>query len=99
VGYYRRIIKDYDTIAASLTTLLKKDGFAWTPEATSAFDVLKHAPSTALVLHLLDFDKSFIVDYDALGSGFGAVLHQGAGALAFFNRPFVARHLKLTVYE
>jgi hypothetical protein len=51
--------------------LLKKDGFAWTPEATSAFDVLKHPPSTALVLHLLDFDKPFIVDVMRRGRDLG----------------------------
>ena len=40
-----------------------------------------------------------MVDCDASGSGFGTVLHQGAGALAFFSRPFAARHHKLAAYE
>jgi hypothetical protein len=40
-----------------------------------------------------------LVDCDASGSGFGVVLHQGDGTLAFFSRPFATRHLKLAAYE
>ena len=46
-----------------------------------------------------DFECQFVVDYDAFGTGFGAVLHQGAGPLAFFSRPFASRHIKLAAYE
>ncbi|XP_066373695.1 uncharacterized protein [Miscanthus floridulus] len=46
-----------------------------------------------------DFTTTFVVDCDVSGVGFDAVLHQGAGPLAYFSRPFVARHLKLVVYE
>ena len=46
-----------------------------------------------------NFDRPFVVDCDALGAGFGAVLHQGDGPLAFFSRPFAPRHLKLAAYE
>ena len=74
-SYYRRFIKDYDAIAAPLTAQLKKEAFCWTLEATLAFDGLKQALSTALVLHLPNFDKAFTVGCDASGSGFGAVLH------------------------
>ena len=67
-GYYHRFIQDYGAIAAPLT-------FAWSPEAAAAFDKLKTALSSAPVLQLPDFDKDFIVNCDASGSGFGAVLH------------------------
>lgn len=63
------------------------------------FDALEQALSAALVLHLPDFEQLFIVDYDAFGYGFGVVLHQGTGAIAFFSRPFVHHHLKLVTYE
>jgi hypothetical protein len=75
VGYYRHFIKDFSSIAAPLTLLLKKEGFQWMEDATAAFTALKAALSAASVLHLPDFAKEFVVDYDASGSGFGTVLH------------------------
>jgi hypothetical protein len=68
-GYYRRFIKDFGTVAAPLTKLLHKEGFHWMDEATAAFTALKAALSTAPVLHLPDFTKSFVIDYDASGTG------------------------------
>jgi hypothetical protein len=98
-GYYIKFIKDFGSIAAPLTTLLKKEGFKWGLAADTTFQELKKALSTAPVLQLPNFDQMFIVDCDASGSGFGAVLHQGSGPLAFFSRPFAARHVKLAAYE
>uniref|UniRef100_A0A0A9CM28 Integrase catalytic domain-containing protein n=1 Tax=Arundo donax TaxID=35708 RepID=A0A0A9CM28_ARUDO len=98
-GYYRRFIKDYGVIAAPLTKLLKKESFLWSQEAESAFCALQHALTSASVLQLPDFSLPFIVECDASGSGFGAVLHQGVGPVAFFSRPVAARHTKLAAYE
>lgn len=98
-GYYRCFIKDFSTIAAPLTSLLCKDNFQWSKDANLAFSSLKQALSTAPVLQLPNFDQQFVVDCDASGTGFGAVLHQGAGPLAFFSRPFAARHMKIAAYE
>jgi hypothetical protein len=54
---------------------------------------------TAPLLQMLDFSKCFIVDCDASGSGFGAVLHQGDGAIAFFSWAVAPHHQKLPTYE
>jgi hypothetical protein len=71
----------------------------WDDDVTTTFEALKHALTTGPVLQMPDFDVTFMVDCDASGAGFGAVLHQGAGPLAYFSRPFVARYLKLAAYE
>jgi hypothetical protein len=89
-GYYRRFIRNYGTIAAPLTQLLCKAGFQWTDAATAAFDKLKAALAAATVLHLPDFVRDFIVDCDASGSGFGVVLHQGEGLIAYFSRLLIS---------
>jgi transposase InsO family protein len=98
-GYYRRFIKGFGAIAEPLTKLLRKDAFQWSEEAAVAFAALKNALTTAPVLQLPDFSKEFFVDCDASGAGFGAVLHQGDGALAFFSKQFAPRHLKVAAYE
>ena len=61
--------------------------------------MLKGALTTDLVLQMPDFDKVFIIDCDASGAGFGAVLQQGTRPLAYFSRLFAARHLKLATYK
>jgi hypothetical protein len=97
-GYYRRFITNYGAIAAPLTALLK-EAFQWTPDATVAFDALKLALTTGPVLQLPNFDEPFIIDCDASGSGFGAVLHQGQGPIAFFSKQCAPQHAKLAAYE
>ncbi|WVZ48905.1 LOW QUALITY PROTEIN: hypothetical protein U9M48_000299 [Paspalum notatum var. saurae] len=98
-GYYRRFILNFDVIAEPLTRLLRKEGFSWLPEAEAAFRKLQQALTTAPVLQLPDFDQEFVVECDTSGSGFGAVLHQGQGAVAFFSQQIAPRHAKLAAYE
>jgi hypothetical protein len=97
-AYYRKFIRSYGDIAAPLTQLLK-EAFSWTPTTAVAFDALKMALATALVLQLPDFNKSFTVDCDASGFGFGAVLHQGSRPIAFFSHTILPHHTELAAYE
>jgi len=98
-GYYRKFIQGFGVIAAPLTRLLRRDAFSWDEEAETAFQALKGALTTGHVLQMPNFDELFMVDCDASGVGFGAILQQEAGPIAFFSRSFAARHLKLAAYE
>ncbi|WVZ97262.1 hypothetical protein U9M48_042811 [Paspalum notatum var. saurae] len=62
------------------------------PQATEAFQRLKAALTSALVLALLDFTQQFIVECDVSGARCGAVLHQGGGPIAYFSCPMAPRH-------
>lgn len=44
-GYYRKFVKDYGTIAAPLTKLLRNNSFAWDEESARAFKALQLAMS------------------------------------------------------
>ncbi|KAL0534211.1 hypothetical protein IC582_028499 [Cucumis melo] len=72
--YYRRFVQHYGSIAAPLTQLLKKGGFMWNKEAEEAFEKLKNAMISLLVLALPNFDQLFEIKTDASSVGVGAVL-------------------------
>jgi hypothetical protein len=55
--------------------------------------------TSAPLLQLPDFENNFIIECDASESGFGAVLHQGNGPIAFFSRAVAPHHAKLLAYE
>jgi hypothetical protein len=97
-SYYCRFIKDYGTITAPLMKLLRKGSFHWSPEADAAFRALQPSLTSAPVLKL-SANEDFSMQCDTSGSGIGAVLHQGHGPVAFFNRPIAPCHANLTAYE
>ena len=98
-GYYHKFIQNFGHVAAPLTKLLCKDGFRWTEEAAVAFDTLKKIIVAAPVLQLPDFAKDFLIDCDASGTGFGAVLHQGGRPIAFFSKMVAPHQTQLPAYE
>ena len=87
VGYYRRFIKGFSSLAKPLTELTKglesqckrtakKTLVNWGKEQQDAFDSLKEACISSPVLGYPDYSKPFILHTDASTEGLGAVLYQ-----------------------
>jgi hypothetical protein len=87
VGYYRRFIKGFSSIARPMTELLKKDNkFVWTPKCEESFQIIKKNLTTTPVLTLPDIHHDFVVFCDASSQGLGCVLMQNEEVIAYASR-------------
>ncbi|GJV32947.1 ty3-gypsy retrotransposon protein [Tanacetum coccineum] len=92
------ISKQYASLAAPLTHLLRKDAFIWTNAATVAFNNSKVALTNTPVLALPDFSKPFLIQTDASRSGVGAVLSQDGHLIAYFSKQMSPRLQQASTY-
>ncbi|XP_073412006.1 uncharacterized protein [Dendrobates tinctorius] len=79
VGYYRKFVPNYSSVAKPLTDLTRKNQprqVTWTSECEEAFRQLKDALTNTPVLAAPDPTKCFLVHTDASMFGLGAVLSQ-----------------------
>ena len=76
-GYYRKFCKNFSSVAAPLTDLLKKDKkYVWDDKCEKAFTRIKTLLLTAPVLVTPDYQKPFKMHVDASDYRAGAVLLQ-----------------------
>ena len=91
VGYYRRFIAGFATIAEPLTRLTRKGTkFIWSSEADEAFVRLKTAMLGVPTLAFSCPDRPCILDTDSSDVAYGSVLSQLVNKqerpIAFFSR-------------
>ena len=103
-NFYRIFIKNYSKIAAPLTQLTCKDKLDWSLHVEKAFQTLKTAFTTTLVLVHSDFSKPFYMETNAFDFTLGAVLSQhGDGKklhpVAFHSRKFNAVEINYEIHD
>ena len=64
-NYYRKFVKDYNTIAAPLNNLLREDvAWNWSEECQKAFDTIKERLTQAPILRRPDYSRPFELHTD-----------------------------------
>ena len=91
IGYYRKFVAGFATLAEPLTRLTKKNTkFVWTDETDKAFKNLKQRMMEVPTLAFPYPDRPCIIDSDSSDTAYGSVLSQVIDGherpIAFFSR-------------
>lgn len=90
-GYFRKFVKNYATIVAPLTQLLRKDVvWRWTTSQREAVEQIKHILTSRPVLTIFDSSRETELHTDASAQGVGDILLQrsstGMTVVAYFSK-------------
>jgi hypothetical protein len=101
VGFYKKIIKNFSGICASMMETVKKRHkyFHWIEEAEKSFKLLKEKITGQPILVLLDFSKTFQVRCDTSGFAIGAVLSQDNKPIEYFSEKLNETKMKYSTYD
>lgn len=106
IGFYRKFIPNFATVALPLTDLTKKrtpNKIKWTDDLDHSFKELKGKLLSEPVLRSPDFSRSFILRTDASAHGAGAVLEQefedGKHPICFLSKKFSPAERNYAVVE
>lgn len=105
VGFYRCFCRNFSTVVAPLTDLLKaKALFVWSESCQNAFEAVKSLLTVTPVLMAPQLEKTFKIQVDASKEGAGAVLIQEDDAgierpVCFFSRKFNSHQMNYSTIE
>ena len=100
-SFYRKFIKNFSGICASIVETIKKDrhSFSWTAEAEMSFQFLKKKITEQLVLKLPDFDHPFQVKCDASGVAIRVLHSQEDRHISYFSEKLNDAKQKYSSYD
>ena len=100
-GFYRKLIKNFSGICASMLDTIKKESqpFQWTEVPEKSFQILKKKITERPILRLPDFTKLFQVRCDASGTAIGAVLSQEDRPVTYFSEKLNESRQKYSSYD
>jgi hypothetical protein len=100
VRFYRRFVRDFNTITAPLNDLTKKGvPFYWGAAQEHSFSTLIDKLTYAPLLHLPDFGKTFELECDTSEIRIGGVLLQKGKHIAYFSEKLSGLLLNYSTYD
>ena len=98
-SFYRRFVKNFSSIITPMVEVVKGKTFEWNGAAQAAFEEVKRRLTSAPVLALPSFAKTFEVECDASGVEIGAVLTQEMRPIAYFSEKLNDTRRKYSTYD
>ena len=93
-------MKDISTLAAALNELTKKNvPFTLGKTQEEAFQIIKEKLTSAPLLALPNFGKTFEIECDASGIGIGGALMQEGKPIAYFSEKLRGPTLNYPTYD
>jgi RNase H-like domain found in reverse transcriptase len=93
-NFYRKFIRGYSGVSASLTDLIKKDKtFAWTENEKTAFKELKRRFSETPILAIFDLKKHIVLEINTSDYAIGACISQLGKDKKFYPITFYLRKM------